>query len=90
VPLHAQRITYRAPGIPVRFYYYNMLPVNDRCRIKPGYVMLVMEDVTEQVRLSGHIQSIERDEWRICAAIAAARRHEGGTAVHFVAGRRFT
>ena len=60
VPLHAQRITYRAPGIPVRFYYYNVLPVNDRRRVKPGYVMLVMEDVTEQVRLSGHIQSIER------------------------------
>lgn len=59
-PLHAQRITYRAPGIPVRFYYYNVLPVNDRRRVKPGYVMLVMEDVTEQVRLSGHIQSIER------------------------------
>jgi len=59
-PLHAQRITYRAPGIPVRFYYYNVLPVNDRRRGKPGYVMLVMEDVTEQVRLSGHIQSIER------------------------------
>ena len=50
-PLHAQRITYRAPGIPVRFYYYNVLPVNDRRRVKPGYVMLVMEDVTEQVRL---------------------------------------
>lgn len=60
MPLHAQRITYRAPGIPVRFYYYNVLPVNDRRRLKPGYVMLVMEDVTEQVRLSGHIQSIER------------------------------
>ena len=60
VPLHAQRITYRAPGIPVRFYYYNVLPVNGRRREKPGYVMLVMEDVTEQVRLSGHIQSIER------------------------------
>lgn len=60
VPLYAQRVTYRAPGIPVRFYYYNVLPVNDRRRVKPGYVMLVMEDVTEQVRLSGHIQSIER------------------------------
>jgi PAS domain S-box-containing protein len=60
VPLYAQRITYRAPGIPVRFYYYNVLPVNDRRRVKPGYVMLVMEDVTEQVRLSGHIQTIER------------------------------
>jgi PAS domain S-box-containing protein len=60
VALYAQRITYRAPGIPVRFYYYNVLPVNDRRRVKPGYVMLVMEDVTEQVRLSGHIQSIER------------------------------
>jgi PAS domain S-box-containing protein len=58
--LYAQRITYRAPGIPVRFYYYNVLPVNDRRRVKAGYVMLVMEDVTEQVRLSGHIQSIER------------------------------
>ncbi len=60
VPLHAQRITYRAPGLPVRFYYYNVLPVNDRGRSRPGYVMLVMEDVTEQVRLSGHIRSIER------------------------------
>jgi PAS domain S-box-containing protein len=60
VPLYAQRITYRAPGIPVRFYYYNVLPVNDRHRDRPGYVMLVMEDVTEQIRLSGHLQSIER------------------------------
>lgn len=59
--LRGQRITYRAPGIPVRFYYYSILPVFDAEKGgEPRHALIVMEDVTEQVRLSGQVQTIER------------------------------
>jgi len=49
-----QRMTYRAPGIPIRIYYYSILPIPTR------QVMLLMEDVTEQVRLSEEVRRVER------------------------------
>lgn len=58
VALRGQRIVYRAPGIPVSFYYYSVLPVIRAD--KAEYVMLVMEDVTEQARLSEQVMSVER------------------------------
>jgi PAS domain S-box-containing protein len=49
-----QRMTYRAPGVPIRIYYYSILP------IPTNQVMLLMEDVTEQVRLSEEVRRVER------------------------------
>ncbi len=59
--LKGQKITYRAPGVPVRFYYYSIVPVSsENQRALPEYALIVMEDITEQVRLSGQVQAIER------------------------------
>ncbi len=60
LPLRGQRMTYRAPGVPTRFYYYSVLPVTDGPTCPAVYAMLVLEDVTEQVRLSEQIQRMER------------------------------
>lgn len=56
--VRGQRMTYRAPGIPIRTYYYSILPivVEDTAR----HVVLLMEDVTEQVRLSEEVSRMER------------------------------
>ncbi len=54
VAIKGQKMTYRAPGVPLRIYYYSILPVpNDQ-------IMLIMEDVTEQVRLSEEVRRVER------------------------------
>jgi PAS domain S-box-containing protein len=53
-----RRLTYRAPGVPLRIYYYSIIPVSWGARVEN--VMLLMEDVTEQVRLGEEIQRIER------------------------------
>lgn len=54
MPVRGQRMIYRAPGIPMRIYYYSILLIDSR------QVMLLMEDVTEQVRLSEEVRRIER------------------------------
>lgn len=57
-PLLGQRMTYRAPGIPLRIYYYSLQPIkvpDSRPR-----VMILLEDITEQVRLSEEVRRIER------------------------------
>jgi PAS domain S-box-containing protein len=53
-----ERLVYRAPGLPMTIYYYSILPFTWR-----GYVenaILLMEDVTEQVRLSEEVRRTER------------------------------
>ena len=54
LPLKGQKMTYRAPGVPLRIYYYSILP------IPKDQIMLIMEDVTEQVRLSEEVRRVER------------------------------
>jgi PAS domain S-box-containing protein len=54
LPINAQKMTYRAPGVPIRIYYYSILP------IQKNQVMLLMEDVTEQMRLSEEVRRVER------------------------------
>jgi PAS domain S-box-containing protein len=54
LPIKAQKMTYRAPGVPIRIYYYSILP------IQKNQVMLLMEDVTEQMRLSEEVRRVER------------------------------
>jgi PAS domain S-box-containing protein len=53
-----QRLTYRAPGVPIRVYYYNIVPVNWTGQV--DHVLLLMDDVTEQMRLGEEIRRMER------------------------------
>ena len=52
--IKGQKMTYRAPGVPLRIYYYSILP------IPKDQIMLIMEDVTEQFRLSEEVRRVER------------------------------
>ena len=53
------KMTYRAPGLPLRIYYYSLAPIlDDQNNVE--YVMLLMYDVTEQERLSEEVQRAER------------------------------
>ncbi len=53
-----ERMTYRAPGIPLRIYYYSILPFSWQGVVE--LAMLLMDDVTEQVRLSEEVRRVER------------------------------
>jgi PAS domain S-box-containing protein len=56
--IKGERMTYRAPGIPLRIYYYSILPFSWKGVVEQA--MLLMEDVTEQVRLSEEVRRVER------------------------------
>ncbi|NMH66462.1 PAS domain-containing sensor histidine kinase [Shewanella salipaludis] len=56
-PSSGQRMAYRAPGMPFRTYYYRIFPIVSGTREEQ--VMLLMEDVTEQVRLSEEMRRME-------------------------------
>jgi PAS domain S-box-containing protein len=53
-----ERLVYRAPGIPMTIYYYSILPFSWRGHVENA--VLLMEDVTEQVRLSEEVRRAER------------------------------
>ena len=55
--LPGRRMTYRAPGIPSRTYFYRLMPFTGNNR--DGAVILLMEDVTEQVRLATEVANME-------------------------------
>lgn len=56
--VRGQRMTYRAPGIPIRTYYYRILPIISEDAAT--HVMLLMDDITEQVRLGEEVRRMER------------------------------
>jgi len=56
--IQGERMSYRAPGIPLRIYYYSILPFAWQGVVE--LAMLLMEDVTEQVRLSEEVRRVER------------------------------
>jgi len=56
--IKGDRMTYRAPGIPLRIYYYSILPFSWQGVVE--LAMLLMDDVTEQVRLSEEVRRVER------------------------------
>ena len=58
-PAKGERMTYRAPGVPIRIYYYSILPFSRQGRVEGA--VLLMEDVTEQVRLSEEVRQVERN-----------------------------
>ncbi|MDP8240857.1 MAG: ATP-binding protein [Candidatus Hatepunaea meridiana] len=53
-----QKMTYRAPGLPLRTFYYTILPFKWEGNVES--VMLLMIDVTDQVRLSEEVRRVER------------------------------
>jgi PAS domain S-box-containing protein len=53
-----RRLSYRAPGVPLRIYYYRLLPFSWDDTVES--VMLLMNDVTEQTRLSEEVRRVER------------------------------
>jgi len=57
-PIRGDRMTYRAPGIPIRIYYYSILPFARRGTVET--VILLMDDVTEHARLSEEVRRVER------------------------------
>lgn len=56
--IRGDRMTYRAPGIPIRTYYYSILPFAWRGEVEN--VILLMDDVTEKERLSEEVRRVER------------------------------
>ncbi|MFZ5867610.1 MAG: PAS domain-containing protein [Thermodesulfobacteriota bacterium] len=90
-----ERMTYRAPGVPMRIYYYSILPFSWESHIE--HVMLLMEDVTEQVRLNGEVRRVERHLASVveCATdMVLSTDAEGrivtwNSAAEQVSGRRF-
>jgi PAS domain S-box-containing protein len=57
-PTSGERMTYRAPGVPMRIYYYRILPFPGNRAAENA--MLLMDDVTEQVQLGEEVRRIER------------------------------
>lgn len=57
-PTKGQRMSYRSPGIPMRIYYYRILPFSWKEGVEN--VILLMDDVTEQIRLSEEVRRVER------------------------------
>ena len=51
-------MTYRAPGVSTRIYYYTLIPVKSGNVVE--HTMLVMDDITEKVRLSEKARMVER------------------------------
>jgi PAS domain S-box-containing protein len=57
-PTLGQRMSYRSPGVPMRIYYYRILPFSWLETVES--VILLMDDVTEQIRLSKEVRRVER------------------------------
>lgn len=58
LPLPGAQMTYRAPRIHTRIYYYSVIPV--RLGGVVEHVMLVMDDITEKVQLIEKARMVER------------------------------
>lgn len=67
-PIRGNRMTYRAPGIPIRIYYYSILPFCRRGTVET--VILLMDDVTEHARLSEEVRRVER---HLASVVESAR-----------------
>jgi PAS domain S-box-containing protein len=57
-PTMGERMKYQAPGVPMRIYYYRILPFPGNRAVESA--VLLMDDVTEQVRLGEEVRRIER------------------------------
>jgi PAS domain S-box-containing protein len=57
-PTQGQRLTYRAPGVPIRVYSYSVLPLNWGDKVE--HVLFLLDDVTERTLLGEEIRLMER------------------------------
>jgi len=57
-PTDGERLTYRVPGVAMRYYYYRIMPFSREGVV--NNVIFLMEDITEQVRLSEEVRRVER------------------------------
>lgn len=55
--LHRQRMIYRAPGVPLRIYSYSICPL--QLEGGSGGAILVMDDVTDQLRLGEEVRRMQ-------------------------------
>jgi PAS domain S-box-containing protein len=53
-----QRMSYRSPSVPMRIFYYRIIPFSWKGVVEN--VMFLMDDVTEQIRLSEEVRRVER------------------------------
>jgi PAS domain S-box-containing protein len=66
-PVEGGRLTYRTPGMPTRTYYYCLVPFHWEETVE--HVMLLMDDVTEQVRLG---REVRRAEHHLASVVESA------------------
>lgn len=57
-PFEGGKMTYRAPGVPQRVYFYSLAPLKEGTAITA--VLLLMHDITEQERLTQDVRRAER------------------------------
>ncbi len=62
-PIKGERMSYRAPGVSLRIYYYSLIPFFRQGRAKG--ILLLMDDVTEQLRLGEEVRQGEMHRLRI-------------------------
>lgn len=58
LPLPGAQMTYRAPGVPIRIYFYTVIPIKSGSAVE--HAMLVMDDITEKLQLSAKVRMAER------------------------------
>lgn len=56
--LEGGRVSYRAPGLSNRIYYYRLVPLTGKEKVE--HVMLLMDDITEQEQLRKEVRRGER------------------------------
>ena len=56
--LSGSQMTYRAPGVPIRSYFYTVIPIKTGETVE--HAMLVMDDITEKLQLSEKVRMAER------------------------------
>lgn len=66
-PLEGGKMTYRAPGVPQRVYFYSLTPLRDSAGV--AGVLLMMHDITEQERLT---QDVHRVESHLASVVESA------------------
>jgi PAS domain S-box-containing protein len=65
-PLEGGKVSYRAPGLPTRIYYYRLIPLKLALSTAEGAgevvenVMLLMDDITEREQLGEEVRRAER------------------------------
>ena len=56
--LPGAQMSYRAPGVPIRSYFYTVIPIKTGRAVE--HAMLVMDDITEKLQLSAKVRMAER------------------------------